>query len=177
MSTKLELDLDCDGVLSDFVTPFLKEYNRLTGTTHKPEDVTKWDMFEQLDMDMSLVNKIVCSKGFVESLPMLRVDLPEVIRELGKKYDLYVVTAPWHSSPFWEYERKGWLESRLGIPRNRVLSVSAKHKIQSDIFVDDAPKNLIKSRSHTRLLFDACYNRQCSPDAYDERILDLTTLL
>lgn len=71
MSTKLELDLDCDGVLSDFVTPFLKEYNRLTGTTHKPEDVTKWDMFEQLDMDMSLVNKIVCSKGFVESLPML----------------------------------------------------------------------------------------------------------
>jgi 5'-nucleotidase len=170
---KRKLALDCDGVLCDFVGPYLKGYNELMNTSFTPEDITEWNFFKLLNMNFDDVNKVVCQKHFVYSMPMLRPDLPELIKDLQEVFDVYVVTAPWDSSPFWEFERKEWLSDFLNIPKNKVVSTHSKHLIQADIFVDDAPKNFIDSLATTKMLFDSPYNQECDNSIITGRMYDL----
>ncbi len=137
--------LDCDGVLADFVGPFLDLVNEEFSTSTRREDVTRYDIAKALGWDDAFsasVSELVCrTLGMVERLPVID-GAREAVRALTGWGEIYVVTSPWPGHPTWAYERARWLWRHFGFASKHIVSTSAKHIIDGDVLVDDKTETL-----------------------------------
>lgn len=172
---KKTLALDCDGVLSNFVERYLHFYNQLSEYQWSMEDFEDFDMFKEIGASWKTVDSIIHQKNFVYEMEFMSPETPHIVSELKKKYDLYILTSPWQSSPLWMNERCLWLKDRLGIETSKVIQTASKHLIAVDVFVDDKPGNLETSIAKTRIVYDAPYNK--GEGFFDKRIQCLSELL
>lgn len=135
---KIVTILDCDGVLSDFVAGMLPLVQEVTGKRFTHTDVTKFNFVEALGLtkaEGAAVKKLIGSRrGFAASLPPYPQARQGVrrLRELG---DVYCVTTPWDTNPWWRAERDSWLALHFGI--DRVEHATDKSSYDGDLFVDD----------------------------------------
>jgi 5'(3')-deoxyribonucleotidase len=134
----IAIALDCDGVLADFSTGMLRIVEEVTGKCFTTADVTAFDFVKALGLtanEASAVKKIIgARRGFAASLvpyPAARQGVRR-LRELG---DVFCVTSPWDSNPWWRSERESWLALHFGI--DRVEHASDKTGYEADVFVDD----------------------------------------
>jgi len=128
--------IDADGVLFDFITPFLALGNRIAGTQITREDITTWDIHPHFpEAHREEILGIMGSEGWCYDLPVLpgAVEALAALREMGR---VYCVTSPW-SSRTWAYERTLALKDKLGFDPHDVLHVSAKHLVKGDVLIDD----------------------------------------
>lgn len=135
---RLKIALDCDGLLSDFTRGALRVVEEVTGKRFVPADVTEWDFCKVLGLtfrETHLVKKTIGRRrGFVTSLlpyPLARQGVRR-LRELG---EVFCVTSPWDSNPWWREEREAWLALHFGI--DVVYHAANKTVYEADVFVDD----------------------------------------
>jgi len=135
--------LDCDGIMADFVGACVRELASV-GVHVRAEDVDRYDMMSAWKLTHGARETLLAAwnrPGFCSSLapyPGAREGV-DALREIA---EVYVVTTPMWSSLTWMRERTDWLESRMGIPKQRVVHTEAKHVIDGDLLVDDNDRNL-----------------------------------
>lgn len=123
---KPRLLLDCDGVLADFLTPWL---DALGMPKHVP---TTWDLSCTGKPHREVQNAMRTVESYVEALqPYPGVE--EVIHDLREAYDVHCVTALMAEGRRW------WLEDWLGFPATHIHLTKSKWLISGAIFVDDNP--------------------------------------
>ena len=131
--------LDCDEVLSDFVSSVLQEVFVLTGTMRDRNTILGWNIAEQLNLseweDRCLKEQIK-SEGFCAGLKLVPGAV-EGVRSLREWADVRVITSP-YPSPFWEFERREWLHEAFGFHReNEIIQTGGKTIVHGDVLVDD----------------------------------------
>lgn len=155
--------VDVDGVLSGFVSSYLRAVYRETGRQYSYEDVTQYDMKRALglnDLEAANVASHVQTPGFCEDIPVLE-GATDGVRRLQEIAEVYIVTAPWNANRTWTYEREKWLARNFGIPSSRVIHTHAKHLVTGDILVDDKTDTIRKwSETHpgTAVLWECPWN-------------------
>lgn len=135
---RLNIALDVDGVLCDFVEGALRVVEEITGRKRVTSDVTEFDFVKALGLTVDegrAVKKLIGSRqGFAAALvpyPGARQGVRR-LRELG---DVFCVTTPWDSNAWWRDERTSWLALHFGI--DRVHHAIDKAPFEADVFVDD----------------------------------------
>lgn len=169
--------LDVDGVLADFCETILLEANFKVqcqavkdgvGPTAphvvRFDDITDWrieSFFPTLTPEEVFAP---CSRqGFVRWINPLP-GAKEAVAELQSFCDVVALTSPWHTSPFWQFERTEWLGKHFNIAPRDVIHASRKAMVAGDILVDDRSSHVREwQTAHKRgcgLLWDAPYNRE-----------------
>ncbi len=164
--------LDCDGVLSDFITPALRVVELLTGKQYAHDDVTDWDLDVLVPEGQRETFWEACSApGFARNMQPYPGAVAAV-EALRTRHNVFVVTAYMHSSKTWVHDRDAWLHHYFGFMQRDIVHTKAKHLIAGDVFVDDKPSNVREwQMEHTDgigLIFDRPHNR----DAVGTRVFD-----
>jgi 5'(3')-deoxyribonucleotidase len=135
--------VDCDGVLSDFVSHLLHELKAFGAipldTT--PEHITDYNIGASLGISWDTINQVVYRPGFCANMMTYPEALPWLHR-LRKIADVTVVTAPYKGSRHWIGERIWWLKGLFGLEESEICVWSEKHRIEGDLLIDDAPKHV-----------------------------------
>lgn len=138
--------LDVDGVLADFIGLALSEINRITwplGKAFGRAAVVKRDMITALGLEDNRqeIESVFCELGFATRIEPIdgAVAGIKALAEAGN--NIFAVTAPMPGSVSWTYERDKWLIDHFKIHPREVLHVRsyAKHLVTGDVFVDDDP--------------------------------------
>jgi 5'(3')-deoxyribonucleotidase len=135
---KLQIALDCDGILADFTRGALCIVEEITGRRYELSDVIEFDFTKALGLSVREARDVKAAigsrQGFAASLapyPHARQGVRR-LRELG---EVFCVTSPWDSNAWWRAERESWLALHFGI--ERVHHASDKSTYEADVFVDD----------------------------------------
>jgi 5'(3')-deoxyribonucleotidase len=125
------------------VSSALEVVNQVCGTTYTYEDVTSWEILDLVkDPGLKPLVKAAFNRaGFCSSLKPYPGDL-EAFPQIEAVADVYYVTSPLKSNPYWMHERTQWLISVCGAKPNQVNFVSDKFIVSGDIFLDDAAGNV-----------------------------------
>lgn len=156
-----------DGVVVDFITPFLKIANDLSGMNYTHDDVKTWDMnLPGFDEVIDYVWEAVKEPGWARHMdfyPGAQRGI-QSLREAGA--DIRIVTSPvW--GPTFCYDRMRWIEDNLGLPPNHVIFAHDKGVIEADVFVDDKVDNVKEwlanngsRRGRWAVLWKQIYNKE-----------------
>jgi 5'(3')-deoxyribonucleotidase len=139
------IGVDVDGVLADFVQAVLQWANthaRRTGEQlFRRDQITEFDILKcwgiphlwgELDRHISRAG--VCAG-------LLAVDGAKAFLErLQKSADVVIVTSPWKTSPYWMWERRQWLEQKIGFT-GEVIFTKRKDLIKVDALIDDCAEH------------------------------------
>lgn len=135
---KIKIGLDCDGVISNFTAGALRIVEEVTGRRYTEMDVTEFDFTKAIGLSereaLAVKAAIGSRRGFAAALapyPGARQGVRR-LRELG---DVFCVTSPWDSNPWWRAEREAWLALHVGI--DVVHHAADKTGYEADVFVDD----------------------------------------
>ena len=144
--------VDVDSVLADFVTPLIEHINKMFGTSYKNEDVTDFDIENNL---IPKSDSFRFWKSFGEDVRVHDILEPipgsvEGISLLSEVADVFIVTSPLATAPTWTYDRDVWLMRHFGIPKNRIAHIHEKFRIRSDFFVDDKMENVSSWIDHNK---------------------------
>ena len=135
---RLSIALDVDGVLANFTAGVLVLVEEVTGKRYEPADVTVFDFAKALGLsadDRERIMKVISNRrGFAASLPPYP-DARQGVRRLRELGDVFCVTHPWESNPWWRAERDSWLALHFGI--EVVHHADVKTGYEADVFVDD----------------------------------------
>lgn len=147
--------LDVDNVLANFVDSYLDLVEEVTGRRFSHDSMDRWELSEACNLspkEKREVEEHISDEHFCETIhpyPSAREGV-ELLREIA---DVRAVTSPWHSSPFWCYERGIWLVECMGFSRDHIIQTSDKAFIWGDVFVDDKLEHLDKWRDHWNVVF------------------------
>lgn len=167
-TTKFTLGLDLDGVCADYTGEFRRFVSRFTG---QPEtalpDPTSWSLADSgwgiTDDDYLTLHERAVDQGMFRSMPAM----PGVSQALWKLSDddihIRVVThrlirnKQHHTVAA---DTATWLDSH-NIPYRDLCFLGAKSEVNADVFIDDAPHNIVALREAGRdvIIFDHAYNR------------------
>lgn len=140
---KLRIALDVDGVLANFIAGALGVVEEVTGRRYAEADVTLWDYTKALNLSPTeggaVKAAIGARRGFAESLEPYPEAL-QGVRRLREWGDVFCVTSPWESNPWWRAEREAWCLQHFGI--GAVHHAHDKTGYEADIFVDDKPAHV-----------------------------------
>lgn len=165
---KIDILLDCDGILSDFVGGVIRALNARPGCLDRyhRDQVNAWNIASCLGVDEGLIYQLAGDEEFCGSLDPLpgAQEGVKLLRKLG--HNVYIVTSPIWSSKTWMHERVNWLNAHFGIRANHVIQTSAKHLVEGDLFLDDRASTVERWNEHRKgyaFLWDAPWNAK-EPD-------------
>lgn len=154
MKSKPVVLLDADGPLFDFTRGYLDALNEVIPGRYKITMVDRWAIDQcaffaraakraglTVSQLKARVTELVVRPGFTESL-RVQPGAKNAVAHLLEIAEVYVVTAPWDSSPTWMHERMHAVHRHFRIPRAHVIQTAAKHVVHGDVFVDDKPSNV-----------------------------------
>ncbi len=137
--------LDADGVMFDFVGPYLDAVEVETDTRFTREQVTGWDVAFSLKLTQEEIDDIdthhVLKHGFCYSLPVLP-GAQEGFALLSEVADVFIVTSPYEKSEYWMKERERALKRHFNVSAKRILHASSKNLVFGRLFVDDKHSNV-----------------------------------
>lgn len=167
----LEVLLDCDQVLADFVQAVLNVAEEITGKRVFRSEIVEWEVFSLLGRMFpnhegleEKLRKASHTPGFCASLPECpgaREGFEKVSR---RNIKVYIVTSPLSENPTWHGEREAWLRDHFGISDHNVVHTHAKYTVHGDLFVDDKPAHVTKwgerGRHTASFLWDTPHNQE-----------------
>ena len=153
--------VDCDGVLADFINPFLEMANSLTGLQKTPQDIVGWDMLPLYPEDKheTILNHLVQPGWCLQLKPY--PGAYEGLRELRNLGPVKCATAPW-TSKTWCWEREEWLKKHMGFSRHEINHIHDKWDLRGVTLIDDKIETLVKwgeETGRTGILWTQPYNR------------------
>lgn len=165
----LRVLLDVDGVLCDFLSPFLRLLKAM-GIEVSEDDLDGWDVLHHVFQRglaprwESLEHlRTAVWNAWGAALPDLQpypeaIEAVDALRASGA--EVYVVTAAMNPR-----RRNDWLARHFAIESDHVVYTAAKHLVVGDVFVDDRPENVASwARAHVghAVLFAHPFNRSAS---------------
>jgi 5'-nucleotidase len=151
------LAVDMDGVLADVYEQFFRYDEKEFGKRRPPEEVNGVEERKAFPFMMQYVH----SKDFFRTAPVVK-DSVEIIEELNKQYDLFIVSAAMEF-PLSLPEKLEWLGTHFPfITWQQIVFCGSKTIIDADIMIDDHFKNLDLFKG-TTLLFTQPHNISKSP--------------
>ena len=163
--------VDCDGVLSQFLTSALEVINKHFESNFQHQHVTDFDICGSLGIPHAWeILKNSCSNpDFVATMQKIP-GADEGLKRLREISDVYVVTSPMNV-PNWAYERQRWLTSMFDFTPDKIVQTEAKHVIVGDVIIDDKFENVLSwTRYHPNglgILFHAPYNEKNDIQGYN----------
>ncbi len=146
------LIVDMDGVLADVYSRFLDFEEEEFGFRQPMQSLIGRPEAEVFKNE----RKYVLSKGFFSQAPVMEGSI-EVMKELHKKYDLFIVSAAMEF-PQSLKEKHDWLAEHFPfISWKQVVFCGSKTIIRGDIMIDDHFKNLDYFEGQT-ILFSQPHN-------------------
>ena len=138
--------IDCDGVMGDFVGGVVDALNEESlvaesmGYAARPRYdttmVTSWEIASCLGVPKKRVYDLASQPGFCAALRPL-AGAREGVEALRSFGDVYAVTSPIWSSPYWMHERVGWLKEKMGFDWDHIVFTSSKHILDAAVLIDD----------------------------------------
>lgn len=165
MSQKLEILIDVDGVVVDFVTPVLETLHLINGNTYALDMVTEWDIVRCLGLDRddwAECTQMIQAPGFARNLKPLPGAI-EAVKLLSKDHDVYFCTADWRGSTTWVYDRNHFLTDHFGPVGKKTIHTSFKERVYGDILIEDKASTVLnwtKRWGNLAMLIDRPYNRR-----------------
>jgi 5'-nucleotidase len=156
--------IDCDGILSDYVSSALELIEQHTGEKYDPEEITKWEVFEALGVShlKKLEKERLQYPGWCAAFKVFP-GAKEAMKKLNNLCEVVVVTSPMQT-PFWCYERTNWLTTHFDIPKSRVVYAKNKEYVAGDFFLDDSDENCLawsdEYPDKLTMIWDRSYNRK-----------------
>lgn len=140
---RLTIALYVEGVLANFLASALVVVKEVTGKRHEDPAVKGLDFLEELGLSQKekvAIKKAIGSRwGFAAELDPYPASFAGAQR-LRKWGEVFCVTSPWKSNPWWKAERDAWCVRYFGI--NVVHHTEDKTGYAADIFVDDKFSNV-----------------------------------
>jgi len=153
-----EILVDVDGVLTEF-EPRLRKIAEDCGFFY-PE-FPQFGFLDQFkDNSNHPISQEMNRPGFAFDLEPYPGAI-EFINELQRYYAVKIVTAPWLSSPTWDYDRRRWLQKYFQIRARDVVFTKSKYLVGGATLIDDLPANLIPWQEFNRrpgILVNKHYN-------------------
>lgn len=155
--SKKRIAVDQDNVIADLLTEWVRRYNLDYNDNLKPQDINSWNWHH--------LTKPECQEKLYTYMddPELFLNLPvmedsqEVLEEMNKQFDIYIVTAPFNINN--AKPKYDWLSMHFPfLDPDKFVFTRDKSIIAADYLIDDKPKNL-ESFGGGKVLFDAPHNR------------------
>ena len=141
-----------DGVLADTTEQFIRYHEKDFGKRQTREDAIGKPELESFPN----VREYVFKKGFFRTAPVI-ADSKEVVFDLNKKYELFIVSAA-TEFPQSLSEKLEWLNEHFPfIQWQQMVFCGLKTVIHADIMIDDHFKNLDHFKGAT-ILFSQPHN-------------------
>ena len=167
--------LDMDGVVADFMTLWLEQYNELTGEDIKLSDITGPNATKFVG-EPYLLKRIKDQCGFIRALKPLPGAIDGITKLHSDGHDIVFVSNG-TNCPTSGHEKRDWLNfyfHRQWRFAPLVLTYY-KHYVRGDVLLDDMTKNLENLEHGTKgLLYHHKYNAQ---ETGFERIYDWSHFL
>lgn len=153
---KLRIAVDMDEVIADPIAKFIKLYNRDYGI---PLDL-KIDPGNELGMHMPeharfKIYEYINEKGFFRDLDLIP-DSVEVMKELQKKYEVFIVSAAMEF-PNSLQDKYEWLADHFPFIGWQHILFCGHKIVKTDIMIDDRIKNFVDFEGR-KLLFSSPHN-------------------
>jgi 5'(3')-deoxyribonucleotidase len=139
---RLRLGIDLDGVVADFNSGWIGRYNREFGASLEPSQVVMWDgihgltHFETMEGFWDWAQS--GDTSFFRDLPVFEGAL-ETITDLAREHRIVIVSSKYD----WAIaDTLAWL-SEHRIPAREIHFVWDKTTVPCDIYLEDAPHNLV----------------------------------
>ena len=146
----LRLGIDMDGVIANFNAGWMRAHNALHGGDLHPGLVERWDILPSLSgfADMDAFWEWARDLGEGHSVFRHLDPFPGAIEALhglhAAGHDIVIITA----KPDWSVpDTLAWLADHR-VPVREVHIAEEKHRIDADVYVDDAPHILADYRRH-----------------------------
>ncbi|MGN6294765.1 MAG: 5' nucleotidase, NT5C type [Chitinophagaceae bacterium] len=147
--------IDMDGVLADVYHQFFEMDEKDFGQRRPMEEVTGKPEREGFPNILQYVYR----QGFFRTAPVME-DSRQIVEELNKKYDLYIVSAA-TEFPQSLPEKQAWLNEHFPfITWQQMVFCGSKQIIQANIMIDDHFRNLDHFKGETSLLYTQPHNVQ-----------------
>lgn len=164
--SSLQIVLDCDGVLGDFLGHYLRTLKRRTGRTFSLADVTSYGIEKALSLtewEIWRIHSAIEEPGWCsEILPLPGAQ--RGVRDLRDQgHEIVVATSPWKGHKTWHRERLDWLSRHFGISESQVIFTSRKERITGNLLVGDHPAHAEMWTNGSVVLMDQPYNRPENP--------------
>jgi 5'-nucleotidase len=153
--------IDMDDVMADTSQKIINTVNNAFNSNYTKEILIEKPKIkdEYQEKYLSLRHKL-WEKGFFRDIQLMP-DSQEVIRELYKKYEIFIVSAA-TEFPNSMAEKLEWLDDYFPfIGWSHTVFCGHKWMIRADYIIDDHEKNLINFQGKG-LLFDAVHNKHIS---------------
>lgn len=161
--------IDMDNCITD---PKILEYiNEFSNTNYKLEDQKDFYLQNLIKDKKNEFYDFLSTKNLYEDCP-LKDNCYEVLEELNKKYDIYIVTSYlWKdktdSSAHNLKNKYNYLREKLPfIAPSKYIFTTNKNIIKGDISIDDKISNL---HTNKKLLFTAWHNKQIPENELKEK--------
>lgn len=137
--------IDVDGVLADFVSALLNNYNRKHGTSHTPDDALDWRLTNIFKEGQHWWEYTETPK-FWSSLDVYpwAHELVRQVRATGRPYAFLTALTDSAAS-----SRRSWLDKHFtedpeDLPSKRMIIAYRKELVVApgDLLIDDCPKNV-----------------------------------
>lgn len=141
---RIEVALDVDGILANFVQCALDYVHRHSGRKYDPSHITTWELFETIEEKHLQADcyDMFKAKGGCTSIPVFE-GAQEGVRRLQQIADVFFVTSPFRPSQTWMVEREEWLYRHFHVKAKDVVHNSQKHRTAADVFVDDKAEHVL----------------------------------
>ncbi|MHA1408747.1 MAG: 5' nucleotidase, NT5C type [Candidatus Odinarchaeia archaeon] len=172
----VKLAVDLDGVIWDFFSIILREYNRKYKTNIKIEDVDQWSYLPANKFDK--IYKTVRKKKI--DFQLINEEVPHYLYLLSHEYDVYIVTKSL-------YDRHELIKmlNKKGIKKgeeymNLIIVKNNKADLDFDVFIDDCPymiNSIGRHKNKYLLLYDQPWNRYYKRTFNSFRVKDWSDVL
>lgn len=149
----LKINVDCDGVLADFVNDLCDDLDQyLEVGLKKPKidrsKLTDWhiqdEIIRQTSIDLDTISALVREPNFcfgMSVLPGAKEFVEQLLALPSTRVN--VITTP-YDSYHWMPEREAWLKKYLGINREQVVFSHNKADFYGNFFIDDKVSAVIE---------------------------------
>ena len=183
---RLNIGIDIDDVLADFMTEFTTTCNKLHGKPELDAQPVDWEWSnfnltrEEKDTTWSALQGTPNFWTQLKKEPGANFDL---MQRLDKEHELSFITARVPSAgDSVRHQTSQWLLNNFGIPFPNVFVTTNKGPLAAalklDYFIDDRPKNVLEIRAAVPtckvVLKDSCHN-QAFVDPEIPRVKDFDT--
>jgi 5'-nucleotidase len=184
-SMKKVVALDCDDVLVDFLGRAIDEIYLQYGIVVDDTEFVTFEyetVFDKYGIDADLFWNTVEQQGDgVHSNLELLDGAVEGYKQLVRRAEVFVVTAPFKREKNWINDRNYYLNKHFGIAADRIIHTSHKYLIRADILVDDKLQNLVDWHKNNPnglpILFTAPHNLEDTTFQRVNNWEELTSLL
>jgi 5'(3')-deoxyribonucleotidase/uncharacterized protein with PQ loop repeat len=153
---RLRIAIDMDEVMADALAEHLRRYNAAFGTGLTLAAVHGRHLEECIPPEHRAAAEAMLDATFFEQLELFP-DCQDVIRELSRRHDVFIVTAAMDVPCSFDAKYR-WLQRHFPfIPASRIVFCGDKGIIDADYLIDDRARHF-KSFKGKPLLFSAPHN-------------------